>query len=56
MLKDLAEAERKEAEAERKEGDLAQQFVAASHRAAQTVLTAPIAGTAQQIGGLRSTG
>ncbi len=31
MLKDLAEAERKE-------GDLAQQFVAASHRAAQTVL------------------
>ena len=42
VLKDLAEAERKE-------GDLAQQFVAASHRAAQTVLTAPIAGTAQQL-------
>jgi hemolysin D len=42
VLKDLAEAEQKE-------GGLAQQYAAAAHKAAETVLTAPIAGTVQAL-------
>jgi hemolysin D len=42
VLKDLGEAEQKE-------GELVQQLAAAAHKAAQTVLTAPIDGTVQQL-------
>jgi len=42
VLKDLAEAEQKE-------GGLAQQYAAAAHKAAETVLTAPIGGTVQAL-------
>ena len=42
VMKDLAEAEQKA-------GELAQQYAAAAHRAEQTVLTAPIDGTVQQL-------
>lgn len=42
VLKDLAEAEQKA-------GELVQQLAAAAHKAAQTVLTAPIDGTVQQL-------
>ncbi len=40
VLKDLVESERIE-------GGLAQQYVAAAHKAVQTILTAPMLGTAQ---------
>jgi hemolysin D len=42
VLKDLGEAEQKE-------GELVQQLAAAAHKAEQTVLTAPIDGTVQQL-------
>jgi hemolysin D len=42
VLKDLGEAEQKE-------GELVEQLAAAAHKAEQTVLTAPIAGTVQQL-------
>jgi hemolysin D len=42
VLKDLAEAEQKS-------GELAQQYAAAAHKAEETVLVAPIAGTVQAL-------
>jgi hemolysin D len=42
VLKDLAEAEQKE-------GELAQQYAAAAHKAEETVLAAPISGTVQAL-------
>jgi hypothetical protein len=42
VLKDLAAAEQKE-------GELAQQFIAAAHKAAETELTTPIAGVVQRL-------
>ena len=42
VLKDLADAEQKE-------GEMSQQYAAAAHKAEETVLTAPIAGTVQAL-------